>query len=164
MYSPAYGYGNPAGQPYNGAPQGQNPQMQPGPGSSQPHQSMMYNQQQYPMGPGGGAFTGASNPSAMIPGTAGPAGMMQSTALPQMPANSQSMSPFPICLYLHVTPHGALACLAGALPRFVLLQSLPHVRYRPSTLYVQRIDDHVTTTRFINPSGNEEGFAVVRCL
>ncbi|KAJ4385499.1 hypothetical protein N0V93_009927 [Gnomoniopsis smithogilvyi] len=88
MYSPAYGYGNAAGQPHNGAPQGQNPQMQPGPGPNQPQQQMMYNQQ-YPMGPGGGAFPGGPNPGAMMPGGTGPAGMMQNTAMPQMPANGQ---------------------------------------------------------------------------
>lgn len=133
MYSPAYGYGNPAGQPYNGAPQGQNPQMQPGPGSNQPHQSMMYNQQQYPMGPGGGAFSGAPNPGAMMPGSAGPAGMMQNTALPQMPANSQSMSTFPICLYLRVTPREVFTCLVGTSPLLVLLQDLLLVRCPSST-------------------------------
>lgn len=91
MYSPAYGYGNPAGQPHNGAPQAQNPQMQPGSGPNQPQQQMMYNQQ-YPMGPGvGGAFPGGPSPNAMMPGGAGPAGMMQNTAMPQMPANGQSM-------------------------------------------------------------------------
>lgn len=88
MYSAPYGYGNAAGQPYNGGPQGQNPQMQPGPGPNQPQQQMMYNQQ-YPMGPGG-AFPGAPNPGAMMPGGAGPAGMMQNTAMPQMGANGQS--------------------------------------------------------------------------
>lgn len=90
MYSAPYGYGNPAGQPYNGAPPGQNPQMQPGPGPSQQQQQMMYNQQ-YPMG-AGGAFPGAPNPSAMMPGGAGagPAGMMQNTAMPHMAANGQS--------------------------------------------------------------------------
>lgn len=88
MYSAPYGYGNPAGQPFNGAPPGQNPQMQPGPGPNQ--QQMMYSQQ-FPMG-AGSTFPGASNHSAMMPGgaAAGPAGMMQNTAIPQMAANGQS--------------------------------------------------------------------------
>lgn len=100
MYSAPYGYGNAAGQPFNGAPQGQNPQMQPGPGPNQPQQQMMYNQQ-YPMGPGG-AFPGAPNPGAMMPGGAGPAGMMQNTAMPQMP-NGQSELVFTSCLSTYVS-------------------------------------------------------------
>ena len=65
--------------------------MQPGPGPNQPHQQqMMYNhQQQFPMGTSG-AFPGAPNPAAMMPGAAGHAGMMQNTAMPQMAANGQS--------------------------------------------------------------------------
>lgn len=128
MYSPAYGYGNAAGQPYNGAPQGQNTQMQPGPGSNQPQQPMMYNQQQYPMGPGGGAFSGAPNPGAMMPGTAGPAGMMQNTALPQMPANSQSMSTILISFSLRVTLYGPLAGPAVASSLLVLPPDILLVR------------------------------------
>lgn len=66
--------------------------MQPGPGQNQPQQQMMYNQQ-FSMGqsvPGG--YAGAQNPGAMMPGGGGggPAGMMQNTAMPQMPANGQS--------------------------------------------------------------------------
>lgn len=95
MYSAPYGYGNAAGQPFNGAPPGQNPQMQPGhgPGPNQPQQQQMMYNQQYAMGPGG-AFPGAPNPGAMMPGGGGPAGMMQNTAMPQMAANGQSKSIF----------------------------------------------------------------------
>ncbi|KAJ0114513.1 hypothetical protein J7T55_004756 [Diaporthe amygdali] len=90
MYSAPYGYGNAAGQAFNGAPPGQSPQMQPGPGQNQPQQQMMYNQQ-FSMGPSvSGGYAGAHNPGAMMPGGgAGPAGMMQNTAMPQMPANGQ---------------------------------------------------------------------------
>lgn len=103
MYSAPYGYGNAAGQPFNGAPPGQNPQMQPQPGPNQPQQQMMYNQQ-FPMGPGG-AFPGATNPGAMMPGGAGPAGMMQNTAMPQMSANGQSKSACSLLLSAHVTQY-----------------------------------------------------------
>jgi hypothetical protein len=94
MYSAPYGYGNAAGQAFNGAPPGQSPQMQPGPGQNQPQQQMMYNQQ-FSMGPSvSGGYAGAQNPGAMMPGGGGggggPAGMMQNTAMPQMPANGQS--------------------------------------------------------------------------
>lgn len=85
------------------------------------------------MGPGGGAFSGAPNPGAMMPGTAGPAGMMQNTALPQMSANSQSMSIFSVCLYLRVTIRRAFTRLAGTSPLLVLLQGLLLVRYPSST-------------------------------
>ncbi|KAL1858915.1 hypothetical protein Daus18300_009784 [Diaporthe australafricana] len=90
MYSAPYGYGNAAGQAFNGAPPGQSPQMQPGPGQNQPQQQMMYNQQ-FSMGPSvPPGYAGAHNPGAMMPGGgAGPAGMMQNTAMPQMPANGQ---------------------------------------------------------------------------
>lgn len=65
--------------------------MQPGPGQNQPQQQMMYNQQ-FSMGPSvPGGYAGAQNPGAMMPGGGGgPAGMMQNTAMPQMPANGQS--------------------------------------------------------------------------
>ncbi|KAK7721027.1 hypothetical protein SLS64_001321 [Diaporthe eres] len=91
MYSAPYGYGNAAGQAFTGAPPGQSPQMQPGPGQNQPQQQMMYNQQ-FSMGPSvPGGYAGAQNPGAMMPGGGGgPAGMMQNTAMPQMPANGQS--------------------------------------------------------------------------
>jgi hypothetical protein len=64
--------------------------MQPGPGQNQPQQQMMYNQQ-FSMGPSvPGGYAGAQNPGAMMPGGGGgPAGMMQNTAMPQMPANGQ---------------------------------------------------------------------------
>ncbi|KUI63756.1 hypothetical protein VM1G_10548 [Cytospora mali] len=91
MYNPPYGFGNAAGQPFNGPTPGQHPhQMQPGPVPNQPHQQqMMYNQQhQFPMG-ASAAFPGAPNPAAMMPGSAGHAGMMQNTAMPQMAANGQ---------------------------------------------------------------------------
>ncbi|ROW04531.1 hypothetical protein VMCG_04999 [Cytospora schulzeri] len=91
MYTSPYGFGNAAGQPFNGPTPGQSPhQMQPGPGPNQPHQQqMMYNQQhQFPMG-ASGAFPGGPNPAAMMPGGAGHAGMMQNTAMPQMAANGQ---------------------------------------------------------------------------
>lgn len=63
------------------------------------------------MGPGGGgggggsnnAYSGAPNSSAMMPGTAGPAGMMQNTALPQVPNNGQSKSTFPLSLNTFVS-------------------------------------------------------------
>ncbi|KAK3353599.1 hypothetical protein B0T25DRAFT_217468 [Lasiosphaeria hispida] len=97
MYSTPYGYNqNPAGGPaFNGAPpqQNQNPHLQPGPPPNQPQQQqMMYNaQQQYSMAAQGGHFPGGPNPAMM--GGAGPAGMMQNTAMPHMAANGQSKFP-----------------------------------------------------------------------
>ncbi|KAK5660480.1 hypothetical protein OQA88_13028 [Cercophora sp. LCS_1] len=87
MYQPPYGYPNPAGGPaFNGAPPQQNPHLQPGPSPGQPQQ-MMYNPQQFPMGTQGGPFPGGPNPAMM--GGAGPAGMMQNTAMPHMAPNGQ---------------------------------------------------------------------------
>ena len=87
MYSAPYGFPNAAAGPtFNGAPPGQNPHMQPGPGPNQPQQ-MMYNPQQFPMG-AQGPFPGGPNQAAMMPG-AGPAGMMQNPGMPMGP-NGQS--------------------------------------------------------------------------
>lgn len=109
MYSAPYGGGFPnavaggaAGSTFNGgAPPSQNPhlqqQQQPGQSPSQPQ--MMYNPQQFPMAagtqagsfPGGGPNPTAAAAAAMMAG-AGPAGMMQNTAMPHMAANGQSKS------------------------------------------------------------------------
>ena len=85
MYSAAYGFQNAAGPAFNGAPPGQNPQMQPGLAPNQPQQQMMYNPQQFPMG-AQGPFPGNPN---MMPGAAS-ASMMQNAAMPHMAANGQS--------------------------------------------------------------------------
>src|SRR3954468_14936375 len=91
MYSAPYGYPNVAagGPPFNGgAPPPQNiPHLQPGPSPNQPQQ-MMYNTQQFPMAAQGAHFPAGSNPAMM--GGAGPAGMMQNTAMHHMAANGPS--------------------------------------------------------------------------
>jgi hypothetical protein len=108
MYSAPYGGGFPnaaaagaAGSPFNGgAPPTQNPHLQQQPGQSPNQPQMMYNPQQFPMAAQGGPFPGASNPAAaaaMMAG-AGPAGMMQNTAMPHMAANGQSES-CPVLFY-----------------------------------------------------------------
>lgn len=128
MYSAPYGYGNAAGQAFTGAPPGQSPQMQPGPGQNQPQQQMMYNQQ-FSMGqsvPGG--YAGAQNPGAMMPGAGGggPAGMMQNTAMPQMPANGQSEFIRSLVSPARVTRSDRpklLLCLRSPIPSLSYVQS-----------------------------------------
>ncbi|KAI0147605.1 hypothetical protein GGR57DRAFT_247964 [Xylariaceae sp. FL1272] len=88
MYGGNYGYPNNAAAgspPYNGGappPGSQNSVMQPG---SAPNQ-MMYNHQQYPMGPQ--SFPG--NPNMMPGGGGGPTGMMQN-GMPHMAAANGQM-------------------------------------------------------------------------
>jgi hypothetical protein len=126
MYSAPYGYPNPAGGPaFNGAPPQQNPHLQPGPSQSQPQQ-MMFNPQQFPMGAQGGHFQAGPNPAMM--GGAGPAGMMQNTAMPHMAANGQSKLPIFICLSPSNTfpsPRPVTSVLAPAMPVLRPYLSLP---------------------------------------
>lgn len=95
--------------------------MQPGPGQNQPQQQMMYNQQ-FPMGPSvPGGYAGAQNPGAMMPGGGGgPAGMMQNTAMPQMPANGQSefirFLVYPARVTRSDRPKLLLPCLPSPIP------------------------------------------------
>ena len=81
-------YSAPYGGHFNGATP-PNPHLQPAPGPNQPQQ-MMYNPQQFPMG-AQGPFPGGPN---VMP-AAGPAGMMQNTAMPHMAANGQSKLSLP---------------------------------------------------------------------
>lgn len=101
--------------------------MQPGPGQNQPQQQMMYNQQ-FSMGqsvPGG--YAGAQNPGAMMPGGGGgPAGMMQNTAMPQMPANGQSEFIRSLVSTARVTRSDRsklLLCLRSPIPSLSYVQS-----------------------------------------
>lgn len=97
MYQGQYGFpnaaaGGAAGSTFNGAPPSQNPHLQPGQSPNQPQ--MMYNPQQFPMAAQGSFPGGGANPAAVMAG-AGPAGMMQNTAMPpHMAANGQSKLPF----------------------------------------------------------------------
>jgi hypothetical protein len=100
MYSAPYGYPNAAaggapGSNFNGAPPQQNPHLQAGPSPNQQQPGMMYNPQQFPMGPQGPFPGGAPNPAAAMMGGTGPPGMMQ------MAANGQGKLPH----------HGRLLCL-----------------------------------------------------
>jgi hypothetical protein len=114
MYSAPYGYPNPAGGPaFNGAPPQQNPHLQPGPSQSQPQQ-MMFNPQQFPMGAQGGHFQAGPNPAMM--GGAGPAGMMQNTAMPHMAANGQMAYQTPYT----TSPYGAGVPSSAAAPQVQL--------------------------------------------
>ncbi|KAK0627502.1 hypothetical protein B0T14DRAFT_563305 [Immersiella caudata] len=114
MYSAPYGYPNPAGGPaFNGAPPQQNPHLQPGPSPGQPQQ-MMYNPQQFPMGAQGGHFPAGPNPAMM--GGAGPAGMMQNTAMPHMGANGQMAYQTPYT----TSPYGAGVPSSAAAPQVQL--------------------------------------------
>ncbi|KAK3687349.1 hypothetical protein B0T22DRAFT_126364 [Podospora appendiculata] len=111
MYPNHYGYPNAAGGPaFNGAPPPQNPHLQPGPSQNQPQQ-MMYNtqqqhqqlqqQQQFPMSAQAAHFPAGPNPAIM--GAAGPAGMMQNTAMPAMPT-MPALSAMP-----HMAANGQMA-------------------------------------------------------
>lgn len=101
--------------------------MQPGPGQNQPQQQMMYNQQ-FSMGPSvPGGYAGGQNPGAMMPGGGGggPAGMMQNTAMPQMPANGQSEF-IRSLVYTRVTRSDRsklLLCLRSPIPSLSYVQS-----------------------------------------
>ncbi|KAK3324670.1 hypothetical protein B0T19DRAFT_235939 [Cercophora scortea] len=113
MYPNHYGYPNAAGGPaFNGAPPPQNPHLQPGPSQNQPQQ-MMYNTQQqpqqhqqqqpqqFPMGAQAAHFPAGPNPAMM--GAAGPAGMMQNTAMAAMP----TMPTMPTMPAMSAMPHMA---------------------------------------------------------
>lgn len=95
MYAGNYGYPNNAAAgspPFNGnapPPVSQNSAMQPGTAPSQ----MMYNSQPFPMGAqSSGAFPPNSNMMAGV----GPAGMMQNTGMPHMPAGNGQSKPNPV--------------------------------------------------------------------
>lgn len=79
---------------------------------------MMYNQQ-FPMG-AGGAFPGAPNPNAMMASGAGagPAGMMQNTAMPQLTANGQSKSVS--LLTLHTSPYSLSSLYLSTMNSFLV--------------------------------------------
>lgn len=103
--------------------------MQPGPGQNQPQQQMMYNQQ-FSMGPSvPGGYAGGQNPGAMMPGGGGggPAGMMQNTAMPQMPANGQSEFIRSLVYTTRVTRSDRskllLLCLRSPIPSLSYVQS-----------------------------------------
>jgi hypothetical protein len=94
MYAPGYGFPNAVPPTFNTAapPQTQNPHMQPGSVPAQPGQQMMYNPQQFAAMAGApqGSFVAGPNAGAVMMPGAGPAGMMQNTAMPHMVANGQS--------------------------------------------------------------------------